>query len=208
MAALTVICYTTDAMSDTKPEQTQQEFFPEFTPGQPKGPERLASFHRTPKPILVTTSVEQIVLTGILVILAGCLVFFLGVLRGRSIGHETAAPQRLVVVPLPAKKPETARQVPVFQSSPAQPPSVKIEARTAQAADPTKPYTLQLITYKKRDLAEGEAGELRRRGFQAFVAPSGNYFLVCSGQYGSKEESARDQQALRARYKDCFLRRR
>ncbi len=203
-------------MSDPKPEQTQQEFFPEFTPGQPKGPERLAPFHRTPKPILVTTSVEQIVLAGILVILAGCLVFFLGVLRGRSIGHETTvplptapliAPQRLAVPP-PAKKPEAARQVPVFQTSPTQPPAVKIEARTAQAADPTKPYTLQLITYKKRDLAEGEAGELRRRGFQAFVAPSGAYFLVCSGQYGSKEEAARDQQALRARYKDCFLRRR
>ena len=187
-------------------------------PGQgKKPPERLPPFHRAPKPILVTTTVEQIILVGILVILAGCLVFFLGVLRGRSLSREVfrpeppapvSAPQKPAAAVPSARKAEPAKPVPVFQPAQGLSPAVKIEARPAQPANPTKPYTLQLITYKKRDLAENEAGELRRRGFQAFVAPKGEYFLVCSGQYGSKEEAARDLEALRAKYKDCFLRRR
>ena len=203
-------------MSDLKPGETQHDLFGEVAPGQPKKSERFAPFHRTPKPILLSTSVEQIILTGILVILAGCLVFFLGVLRGRSLGRVMVppplaapmpAPKPAVLVP-PVKKPEAARPVGVFRPAPMPTPAVKIEPRPAPAADATKPYTLQLITYKKKDQAEGEAEELRRRGFQAFVAPSGAYYLVCSGQYGSKEEAVRDLQALGGKYKDCFLRRR
>ncbi|MGH7198383.1 MAG: SPOR domain-containing protein [Candidatus Omnitrophota bacterium] len=205
-------------MSDLKPEESQQELFVEFAPGQAKKPERFPAFHRAPKPILLTTSVEQILLVGILVILAGCLIFFLGVLRGRSLGRAlperppvapVIAPQQKPAIAAPlAGKPQAPRQMSVFQASPSPSPAVKIETRPAQAPDPTKPYTLQLITYRKKDLAENEVEDLRRRGFQAFTAQKGDYYLVCSGQYGSKEEADRDLKALRARYKDCFLKRR
>jgi hypothetical protein len=205
-------------MSETKPGDSQQDLFIDFQSGQPKKPERLPQLHRAPKPILLTTSVEQIILVGILMILAGCVIFFLGVLRGRSLDREAPGsrlgaaavmPARPVAAPAaPAARIQAPKQVAVFQAAPAASPAVRIETRVPASADPTKPYTLQLITYKKRDLAETEAGELRRRGFQAFVVPSGAYFVVCSGQYGSKEEAVRDSQALGAKYKDAFLRRR
>lgn len=75
-------------------------------------------------------------------------------------------------------------------------------------ADPSKPYTIQLVTYKRQDLAEQDVAYLRSKGYYATIIPSGDYFQVCAGQYASKEEAKLDIKRFQARYKDVFLRRR
>src|ERR1041385_8424281 len=70
-------------MSD-KETQAQQELFSDFS-AQPRAAERVPSIAKTQKPILISTTLEQLLLVGLISILVFCLVFFLGVLRGRSL---------------------------------------------------------------------------------------------------------------------------
>ncbi len=187
------------------PKETQQELFQEFS-ATPKKPERFPLVSRTQKPLLFSTNTEQLLMGGILFILALCGVFFLGVMRGKALSSQPLteaplrqeAPVRTVVT--------TPRPVPA--AAPAAPAQVRAQAPAAQAAIPSKPYTLQLVTHRKKEFAEAEMNALRTQGFYSFIIPSGEYFQVCAGQYASKEEAKKDLARFSAKYKDCFLRRR
>lgn len=185
-------------MTEIKPEESQQELFQEFT-GETRKKERFPSLQRPQKPLLISTSIEQIILASILLILAGCFVFFLGVIRGRALGEQ-------------ARKPAVAAQEvkprPAVAPAPSLVPAAPLLLPRTAALDLTKPYTIQLVTYKKRDLAEKEVTALRKSGYYSMIIPSGDYFQVCAGQYASKEEAKKDLKILGSRYKDCFLRRR
>lgn len=173
-------------MAEIKSQETQQEFFQEFS-GAARKSERFPSLPKSIKPILINTTLEQLILAGILSILVLCLVFFLGVLRGRALTPV----QRIVV---------TERMVPVqTTAAPAAMPVVN---------DPSKPYTIQLVTYKKQDLAKRSIAELRKKGYHATVIPSGEYHQVCVGVYRSIEEAKNDLRLFASTYKDCYLRRR
>ena len=74
--------------------------------------------------------------------------------------------------------------------------------------DPARPYSIQLVTYKKKEYAEKEMKTLRRSGFFSTIIPSGDYYQVCVGQYASNNEARRDLAYFRVKYKDCYLRRR
>ena len=58
-------------MNEPELQEPQKELFNEFSSQEAKKAERFPAFHRTPKPILFSTSVEQLVLAGILLILVG-----------------------------------------------------------------------------------------------------------------------------------------
>ena len=201
-------------MTDSKSEEIQSELFQEFS-GQPKKPERFPALNKTQKPILVSTSTEQIIFLSILLILALCLVFFLGVVRGKfltpvaqvqhptniqgaapvPVSHMLAMPQyrsqvRSDAVSAPApKRPLPASSFPIVPAA-------------------NKPYMIQLVTYKRADLADKDVLAFRRNGYQAIVVPSGDYYQVCVGQYATKDEAKKDLKFFGSRYKDCFLRRR
>ncbi len=200
-------------MIENRPPETQQELFREFS-REPKKPERFPGIQKAHKPILVSTSVEHVLLGAILLILAGCFVFFLGVLRGKSlagVSGVSAAPPvaQRPAGPLPVRMqtvrvaaPETASAPPAVSQTPQ--PARATEARR----DSGKPYTIQLVTYKKRDLAEKEVAALRRSGFYSAVIPSGDYYQVCVGQYAGMDDAKKDLKLFGSRYKDRFLRRR
>ncbi len=204
-------------MSDTRNEETQQELFLEFSE-RPKAKERFPSIARPYKPILFTTSLEQIILAGIIIILLCCFMFFLGVLRGKSLlqkemGLTVAGPSKpRIPQTVPAKavpKSMPVVKAAVTQSRPSlKAPAVSLTPKPLATPDITKPYTIQLVTYKKRDLAEKDVAMLRKNGLYAFIIPSGDYFQVCEGQYATKEEAKKDLKLLSGRYKDCYLRRR
>jgi septal ring-binding cell division protein DamX len=189
-------------MTEFKAEETQQELFQEFSGQMQPRRERFPSLAKSQKPILVSTSLEQIILAVIVVILTGCFVFFLGVIRGKGF---TASPAKET-----AAAPRTAMAVPVQKTVvTVQPPAVSPQAAPMPAADIKKPYTIQVVTYKKREPAEQEAAMLRRKGFYAVVIPGQGYFPVCAGQYENKESAQKDLNFFRSRYKtNCFLRRR
>lgn len=175
-------------------EESQRELFQEFS-GERKAAERFPSIQKTQKPLLITSSLEQIVFFGIVAILVGCFIFFLGMVRGRSLARqETAMPKELSSPAAALPGPKAALQ------APAQPPP-------PPAQDLTRPYTIQLVTYKKRALAEKEASALRKNGYFSTVLSSGDYYLVCAGQYASSDEAKKDLARFSAKYKDCFLRR-
>ena len=173
-------------------QETQQELFRQFSE-KPKKPERLPSLSRGPKPILLNTTAEQVLFWTILLILGLCLVFFLGVLRGRS----TSVPTTKVPVAIPAPKPSMPAFAMASQNAPVPPLTVLSN----------KPYTIQLVTYKRQSLADEDVSKLKRQGHTAFIIPSGDYFQVCAGQYTNKEEAKKDLATFSIRYKDCFLRR-
>lgn len=193
-------------MSDSK--ETQQELFGEFS-ATPKKPDRFALISRTQKPILFSTNTEQLLMFGILFILMLCGVFFLGVMRGKAllgqpvteapIASTTISPKRWPVL---AVTPDVHPVSPIPRVSVVKTPSI------APQEVPQKPYTLQLVTHRKKELAESEMNGLRAQGLYSFIIPSGEYFQVCAGQYGSKEEAKKDVVRFSGKYKDCFPRRR
>lgn len=206
-------------MTEIKQGETQQELFGEFASKETRKAERFPSLNRAPKPIPIYASIDQIILVSIVLILVGCFVFFLGVLRGKSLSSRTpvvAAPQKArSVAPAPAQKTTVSRPV-LASASTAQTPALlaktplqtKPAVSAPTAVDPSKPYTIQLVTFKKQDLAEKEVAMLKKRGFYSFIIPSAGYYQVCAGQYASKDEARKDLKSLASRYKDCFLRRR
>ena len=186
-------------MTDDRISETQQELFDQFS-SAPKRPERFPALAKTQKPILISTTLEQLLMVSILLILLLCGVFFLGVLRGKSLRQdvvpssvERPAPSRIVSVQAPRP---AATVAPV----PAVPPVVSPAAVSSE-----KPYTIQLVTYRKREYAETELSTVRKMGFSGAIVQKGDYFLVYAGQYASKEEAKRDLLAFHPKYKDSFL---
>ncbi|MBI3315903.1 MAG: SPOR domain-containing protein [Candidatus Omnitrophica bacterium] len=194
-------------MTEIRAEETQQELFQQFS-GEANRPHgHFPSLAKSQKPILFSTSLEQVILAVIVAILAGCLVFFLGVLRGKVL----AVSER--VLPVQSASPSSSLPRPVPRAvtvAPAQKPVVVLQTRSVAptAVDLAKPYTIQLVTYKKKDLAEQAVAALRRSGFYAMIIPSQDYFQVCAGQYENKDAAKKDLRFFGGRYKDCFLRRR
>src|SRR3989338_7078048 len=90
-------------MTEINQEEMQQELFIEFADAAKK-PERFIPQNKVNQPILLNTSVEQLILIGITMILVCCFVFFLGVLRGKSLRQTamTPAPQKKITSAKPA----------------------------------------------------------------------------------------------------------
>ena len=185
-------------MAEIKQEESQQELFREFS-GETVKPERFPTIPKIQKPVLLNTSVEQLILAFILAILAFCLMFFLGVLRGRALATRSSSVQRPVQA-LPS----------VSQKKPAvSEPVISKPAETVVAsADLSKPYTIVLATYKKQSLADREARLIEKSGAQVFVAGSGDYFMVCVGRYANSSEAKKDLKFFGGKYKGCYLKRR
>jgi len=185
-------------MVEIHQEEKQQELFLEFQ-GVAKRPERFPALAKSHKPILFSTTIEQIILVSIALILVGCFTFFLGVLRGKSLSNPMShylIMQRKIQAVTVTAKPEvraiTARNNKVEQ----------IQNTNNNL------YTIQLSTYKKQDLAEKEAVILRRSGFYSTIIPSNGYYVVCVGQYATKDAAKNDLKVFSVKYKGCFLRRR
>jgi hypothetical protein len=219
---------------DTPTQENQHEFFPDFVkPSERKAEPRLGGIGtgRTQKPILFTTTIEQILFAAIVAILVLCGVYFLGILRGKSLAASvSAAPVRALRIPRPAtpappivtvQATSAAKPAPTRPAVPAPPVSSRVQrlaspapvaAGTPAAAQPAagtvrRLYTIQVVTHKKRAFAEGELAAVGQAGFSGRILESDDYFVVCVGQYASKEEAKKDLTFLKAKYPDCFLRR-
>lgn len=194
-------------------EEMQQELFLEFA-GAAKKQERFIPQSKVNKPIQLNTSAEQLILIGITIILVCCFVFFLGVLRGKSLGPNPAVlmPQKKIIAS-PTVVSAPPGPLPAAGTHPA---ATALNSEIRQAGPPqgaqgswssSKPYTLQLSTYRKQDLAEKEVLALRRGGYFSTIIPSDGYYQVCVGQYATKEDAKKDLKIFGAKFKGCFLRR-
>ena len=196
-------------MNEFKFQESQPELFPEHS-GAIKKPERAGAIKAPQNPVHFTLFPEQIILAAILLILAACFIFFLGVLRGKVIKNQ--AP---VAASAPAPSIDRGASVAAQTTRPvAAPQQTRLVLRepnvlsSAVTKDPAKAYTLQLVSYKKRDLAEKKAQELRQKGFYSEVLSGSGHYAVCVGEYRTKGEAQADLQRLAPLYKGCYLRRR
>ena len=180
-------------MTEINQEEMQQELFIEFADAAKK-PERFIPQNKVNQPILLNTSVEQLILIGITMILVCCFVFFLGVLRGKSL-RQTA------MTPAPQKKITSAK--PAYMADQPSGNVMKLPETIAIA----KPYTIQVSTYRKPSLAEKEAAALRSNGYAASVISDESFAAVCIGQYATKEDAKKDLNLFGAKFKGSFLRR-
>ncbi len=204
-------------MNDTLTKERQQELFEEFSPSSPKRVERIPSLAKSNKPILITTTTEQILLASIVCILILCSVFFIGVLRGKSLQtsvmQDPVNSQRPIDSVRPAAPTRAAMASPLSAAPSSgvvgKGSSTTVAASTSMEAPySTKPYTIQLVTHRGKQMAETEVSNLRRSGLISFIIPSGEYYQVCVGQFSSKDEAKKKLKSLSGRFKDSFVRRR
>ena len=201
-------------MEEQKSKETQPDLFGEPAPAA-RRTDRFQPALRAQKPILFSTNTEQLLMGGILLILALCGVFFLGVIRGKAIAASGASFSQAVSGPavMVAAPPQPVRTA-VVQSNAIQiaqtPPAVRpaVQAPKQPLPNASKPYTIQIVTHRKKELAEAEMNGLREQGLYSFLIPSQGYFQVCAGQYASKDEAKKDLARFQAKFKDSFLRRR
>ena len=100
-------------MNDPSQQEMQHELFEEFSK-ETKRTERIPQLSRAQKPILFNTTLEQLLLGSILLILAFCLVFFLGVIRGKSLNGP--GPAQSLSRPAPQAPYVQQRTVPVRET--------------------------------------------------------------------------------------------
>lgn len=192
--------------ANDRSSETQQDFF-EALSDEPKRPDRFPELRKNAKPILISTTLEQALFAAILIILFGCAAFFLGVLRGRSLGAGKPAPPRVTVVSSSVRTAVPPVRVPAAAAVGAQ--TVRpVNAAPIPPPTTVKPYTIQIASVKSAKEAEAQALALRRQGYMAMTAKSGTYTIITVGQYSSRAEAEKDLAALSTRFKKPFLRRR
>lgn len=184
-------------MTEIRQGESQQELFGQFSEEEGSA-DRFAPPPKSQKPILLSTSIEQLILVGILSILALCLVFFLGLLRGRSLDTEGTRTVGTTLA-VPAVPKETSRVALI---------TPKVLENSAAAIDATRPYTLILVTYKKQVQAEREAAVLKNGGYPAYISAKGGYYVVAIGRYANGSEAKKDLKFFEKKYKGSYLIRR
>jgi len=170
-------------------DEYQKELFEEF--GKEKGKlKRIAEKigerrHR----LYLQISPENAVFAAIVVLMCVIVAFALGVERGKRLTPQSRA--RRVEKSAPKKKPEAKKE-----------PEVKTPAPPVKAGI----YAIQLISYKKKQLAEKEKRDLSGKNIEAFIVPSGEWFQVCAGSYADIESARKALEKFSKDYKGCFIR--
>ena len=168
----------------------QKELFDRFKEKKPK----LKRFtEKIPKrnQLYVRAPLENIVIVAIVFILALVVAFALGIESGKS--KATQSEKRKTQSEELSSAGETEQYVRTIAQSP------------KEATKTRGPYTLQLISYKEKPLAEKEKNNLLMKRKDAFIIPSGSWFQVCVGSYANKEEAREDMRNFSGRYKGCFI---
>ena len=73
---------------------------------------------------------------------------------------------------------------------------------------PVKPYTIQVIAFKKeKDIkVEIEMEYLKKQGYEVFTIPSNEWLQICVGKYANIKDSQKDLDILKKRYPTCYVR--
>lgn len=182
----------------------QKELFEEFVEADKKKHLK-AKFWPGPKRT-IALSYEHLIFIAMAFIITAAVFFSLGAERGK----------RLQVKSLALVEKES-RQTPVQIAEILEPVQKKAATKEEEAGLQPKEaggkkevvsvYTVQVACYVKKDSADQEAQRLKEKGFKPFVFSSGNYYIVCGGEFKSKTEAASEQKKLRKIYPDCYVRR-
>ena len=196
-------------------DESQKELFEEFKKEKGKI-ERIAdTIARKRKKTYLSFSLENLVFILIVFMLALIVAFALGVERGKKIGQD--------IEPVVLESVYVSGEYDTVSSEGyLKPPELGIEAPLPETfelpLEPSVPekkealpkerlYTIQVISYKQKDLAEKEVRKLSAGKVEAFVIPSGNWYQVCAGRYRNTDEAKKELLALAKEYNGSFVRR-
>ena len=192
-------------------QKQQQELFDEFVVVKKTRGRFFGVLNKFNKPIFpqhrlnMSLSYETLIIILIGAVLVASIIFSLGVERGRSLSSsdvELPAPiQPVVVAPAPAE-PIT----PIVAEAPKPAPKAAEAPKNTAAAD--KPYTIQVASYRTRDLAGREIPKIKAMGYSADIMKKGDYFILCAGSFATEDAAKQAIAAIKKKYKDCIIRKR
>ena len=180
-------------------EEYQKEFFEDLK--SKKGNiEKIANkiAKRQPK-LYLNMPLENIVFAFIIVIMAVIVAFALGVERGKNTSKNTKAVAKIIDTDKPEVKVEEK-----IETAPQEKIEVPVEV-VAEKEEVAKPYTVQLISYKDGKLANREKDQLVKKGIDAFIVRSGNWYQLRAGNYKNVEEAKKAQDKFNDTYKGCII---
>ncbi|NQT96081.1 MAG: SPOR domain-containing protein [Candidatus Omnitrophica bacterium] len=176
--------------------QAQKELFEEFTEAGEKRKSSKPLFYPRPKRTF-TLSYEHIVIVAITVIIVAVVSFSIGVEKGKA-RHEDIGSAGIRVV---KSKASIETKVPPAETE-------ALEEPKPEPAE-TKPiYTVQVASYKQIEDARKEAEVLEGKGYKSDVLVKGIYYIVCAGEFSTRDKAKTLERKLKAVYKDCYIRER
>ena len=165
----------------------------------------------------LTFSLENIVILSIFIFMTVIFSFSLGVERGKRIilrvplemehmlsGRGSSRAVKAGQSDSKQMLPSSATNV-VTDVAPQEKTIEKSSPQQQEIRDPT--YTIQVASFKKEEYAQQEAVALRKKGFEIFVVPKGEYSIVCVGKFVQKDEAKVTLNRLQKTYRDCIVRR-
>ncbi len=189
-------------------QKQQQELFDEFVVVKKTRGRFFGVLNKFNKPLFpqhrlnISVSYEVLIIVLIGAVLAVSVVFSLGVERGRNLSGKDIAIEEI-------ETPATVEPVSV-QVAEAPEPATQAAPVNVEPPKPAaeKPYTIQVASYKAKDMADKELSRLRSAGYSAEVIKKGNYFILCVGSFESKDSAKKVLSEMQKKYKGCYTRKR
>ena len=152
----------------------------------------------------LTLSLESLVIFTILGIMVALFSFSLGVERGKHLAAQ-ALDERVsaawnVGARTIAAAPVAAAVVPATMVAPVVRPAVNHGFMTVR-------YTLQAATYGNEEFARQDALLLKAKHFQPFLIKNGKYWLLCIGNFSTRESASALLRKLPGEYRFSQVRR-
>ncbi len=151
----------------------------------------------------ITLSIDKLYLFFILLTIALIGSFCLGVERGKHLSlklENTKAQENIKLQKKVLTKEDLAPQKIIKQ------PTEREEKERLEKDRKEGFYSIQLASYKRKEIAEIEAKKLKKKGLEPILLKKGKYLILCVGKFGSKEEARKLLTNLRRYYSDCFIR--
>lgn len=210
-------------------KQSQFELFPGATGGSSEITKPRYLFAN------LTLSIENVVVIGIITLMTMVFAFSLGVEKGKKVQNSSpiqqlppvtakgtavaatlSAPEKTAalnssVVKTPAASAplneiNQTKKAPVAASAPSS-SSLRVKETPNPSPSSSKPYTIQVASFKDNQYAQKEASVLKNKNLDSFVMTKGNFFIVCIGKFSKKEEANGLLSKLKRTYNDCLVRR-
>ena len=181
----------------------QKELFEEYKQEKSKFEKIVDKINVKRKKLYLHAPLENAVFAVIITIMCVIVAFALGVERGKRLIVKSVDEEIEVSTPV--------QSVPQIELGPIEVGKPKEEepAKAPNATDVTnaaKRYTIQVISYKQKNLAEAEKNKLLNKNVNAYIIPSGSWYQVCAGGYDTVEKAKEALIKIEKDYKGSFIR--
>jgi len=151
---------------------------------------------------LFQLSIEKLFFLLIALVLVIVVTFCFGVERGKCI----ASGPRPIVAAAVQSKPAERQVINTIQVKvkPAMVTNVATKNSLAKGK-PGEIYTIRIAAYVNKKSAADLSAKIRQSGFPAYIRTSGNFYIICVGDYTDKKQADRALLELKKIYKDCYI---